>query len=288
MEKNFYGLTNPQKSIWNMENFFEGTTINNICASIVIPKKLNINALKTSAHNVIRKNDCYRTRIIIKNNIPVQYYSDFQPFEIEVINVKNNEQFEKIKEESINYKFNIIDSNLFLFKIIIFPDEHSIFLCTFHHIIADSWSLGLFAQAIMYEYKFLINKETIAEENINSYIAFIESEKNYLQSNKYEKDKNYWVETFKDIPEVVTFSGSKKYLKINDYSSRRESFRLDFNVAKNIQEYCNINKISVFNFFMSIYSIYLSKTTGLDNFVVRNSYLKSYKFQRKTYNGNVC
>lgn len=31
VEKGCFKLTNPQMSIWNMEKYFEGTTINNIC-----------------------------------------------------------------------------------------------------------------------------------------------------------------------------------------------------------------------------------------------------------------
>ena len=50
-----YNLTNPQKSIWNMEKFFEGTTINNICASITILDKLDKEALKKAIYNTVIK-----------------------------------------------------------------------------------------------------------------------------------------------------------------------------------------------------------------------------------------
>ena len=34
--KDVYELTNPQKSIWYMEEFFKGSNINNICGNITI------------------------------------------------------------------------------------------------------------------------------------------------------------------------------------------------------------------------------------------------------------
>ena len=277
MEKNLYNLTNPQKSIWNMEKFFEGTTINNISASINVLDKLNEENLKNAVYNVVKKNDSFRIRLIIKNNIPVQYFSDFKKFEIETINIIDDSHLQKIKEDVINYKFNIIDSNLFCFKIAKFSDGRGSLVFTVHHIIADGWSLGIFAQNVMHEYCKLCGIKTTELQETSSYIEYINSEEKYLQSPKFEKDKNYWLEQFQEIPETVSFTSSENISKDNDYTSKRESFRVNFDVAKSIQEYCNTHKVSMFNFFMSIYSIYLSKTTGLNDFVIRNFYIKSYK-----------
>ena len=278
MVEKLYELTCPQKSIWNMEGFFEDTTINNICASITIPEKLNEQALIQSVYNIVEKNDSFRIRLISDNNKPMQYISEFRHFEIEVINIKNDSDFNEIKEKLIDYKFNIINSDLFCFKIAKFPDGHGMLIFTVHHIIADSWSLGIFARRIMQEYFSIVNNKQMTQEFNYSYIDFIKSEENYLNSSKYEKDKAYWAENFKKIPEAATFSGNSENLN-NNYDSKRNSFGINFDISRKIQEYCAKNRISVFNFFMSIYSIYLFRTTGFSEFVVRNSNIKSWKFQ---------
>lgn len=36
MERILYDLTNPQKSIWNTEQFFKNTSVNNIGGTIII------------------------------------------------------------------------------------------------------------------------------------------------------------------------------------------------------------------------------------------------------------
>ena len=271
MAKEIYELTNPQKSIWHTEKYFEGTTINNICASITILDKFDVDALKQAIYHIVEKNDSFRTRIIIQDNKPMQYFAEFEPFPVEIIQLKTDQEINKIKEELMNYSYNIIDSNLFCFKIAKFPDGHGILIFTVHHIISDGWSLGIFAQNIMKEYCELCGVEVPPSQETGSYIEYIHSEKEYLQSSKFEKDKNYWIDQFQEIPESVSFAGSKNTFKNNNYSSKRESFRVSSFVAQNIQDYCSQNKISVFQFFMAIYSIYLSKTTGLNEFVIRNS-----------------
>lgn len=287
MAEKFYKLTSPQKNIWTQENFFEGTTINNICASITILDSLNEDALKKALYYIVENNDSFRIKIVLDNNVPVQYFSEFKEFNIETIYLKHDDEFEKIKSNLMNYKFNLLDSDLFCFKILKYPDGHGMLLFTVHHIISDGWSLGIFAQNIMKKYCDFCNIQTPILPDIHQYREYIEKESEYLNSQKFEKDKIYWNELFKTFPESISFTGNKDTLNNKNFCSKRKSFRVPISVAQNIQKYCMQNKISAFHFFMSVYSIYLAKTTGKTEFVIRNSNIKSYKFQRKKYNGNV-
>lgn len=57
-------------------------------------------------------------------------------------------------------------------------------------------------------------------------------------------------------------------MKNVDCAAKRESFLLDESVAKGIQDFCTHNRISNFNFLMSIYSAYLSRVSGKEDFVI--------------------
>ena len=276
--EDFYNLTNPQKSIWNMEKFFDGTTVANIFASVTILDKLDTEILKQAVYNVVRKNDSFRIRIIIKDNVPMQYISEFKPFEIETFNLKKDVELEKIKKEMGSQRFNVIDSNLFCFKIAKFADGHGILLFNIHHTIADSWSLGIFSQRVMSEYNKLKNNEEVSEESDNSYIDYIISENEYKQSKKYESDKEYWSKIFETIPEQVTLPDGKN---TNLPDASRESFMFRSDISEKIKSFCDKNKISVFNFFMSIYSLYLAKISGLDEFVIGTPILNRTNFKEK-------
>ena len=257
-----------------MDRFFENTTINNICASITFFDKLNENFLKQTIYNIVRKNDAFRIRIDIQDGNPVQFFSEFEPFEIEIIIVKNNKDIENIKQGLINYKFNILNSDLFCFKIAKKTDGTGILIFTVHHMIADSWSLGLFSKNIFREYNALTKNKELPEMN-NSYIEYINAEENYKQSKKYELDKKYWNELFETIPEQATIPSINT--NINSYNANRETINFDFETTKKIKNFCEENKISVFNFLMAIYAIYIGRVSKLDDFVIRNTYFKSYK-----------
>ena len=46
MEKDFYELTNPQKSIWYTEEVFKGTPMANITATVIISEEVNFKLLE--------------------------------------------------------------------------------------------------------------------------------------------------------------------------------------------------------------------------------------------------
>ena len=96
MEKDLFELTNPQKSIWYTENYFENTNINNICTSGIIYENINIEALKKAINFLVQNNDSFRIQLSLKNDVPMQYISDFVPFEIETIYVDNMVDFNNI------------------------------------------------------------------------------------------------------------------------------------------------------------------------------------------------
>lgn len=158
MENKLYELTNPQKSIWYTENYFENTNINNICTSGIIYEDINIDTLKNAIHRLVQTNDSFRIKLSLQNNVPVQYIADFETFDIETIYINNIDDFHNIEQEMVKEKFNIINSVLFKFKIAIFPDKSAGVILNLHHIIADSWSLGLTIQKIVQIYHSIKNR----------------------------------------------------------------------------------------------------------------------------------
>lgn len=279
-----YELTNPQKSIWNMESFFEDTTINNICTSGIIYEELDIKMLKKALNNVVKKNDSFRIQISLKNGIPYQKICRYKPFDIDVVYVKDESKLENIEKKMVNYKFNILDSVLFYFKIVIFENKFGAVVLNLNHIIADSWSLGLTIQEILKEYHAIKNKETLPDVN-NSYIDYIKSEQEYKQSEKYILDKKYWEEVFSSVPEQATIPSIKKTKHLISYKAKREHFTLNIELSKKINEFCKTEKLSVFNFLMAVYSIYIGRVSNLNTFVIGTPILNRTNFKDKHTTG---
>lgn len=158
VENGCFNLTNPQRSIWNMESFFEGTCICNVCTVGLVHEDVDTEKMVQAINSVVKKNDSFRLVFDIKNGEPVQRVAPYKAFDIEITQVTNESELHKLEQEAVNQKFEIIGSCLYNFKIAVMPNKDAAIILTVNHIIADSWSLGLVIQAIIKEYHAIIEQ----------------------------------------------------------------------------------------------------------------------------------
>lgn len=282
--KNIYELTNPQKSILFTEQFYAGTTVNNICVSGTLYGQIDEDILKQAINNVVQQNDSFRIHVILENNIARQYISDYKKFNIDVEYINVESEVIELEKKEAEYKFDIIDSDLFRFKLAISKDNFACIILTVNHLIADSWSLGLVIQEIIKNYNSIKNNEIFNPDTF-SYLEYINSEKEYMNSKKFANDKAFWNQTFSTIPEQATIPCSITGAKNISYKAKRLGFELDKDTVSKINNFCRANNVSTFNFFMAIFSIYIGRVSNIDDFVIGTPILNRSNFKEKRTTG---
>ncbi len=267
MKQKYFGLTNPQKAIWLTEQFYKGQNINNICGTTSIDKVIDFDKLKEALNIFIRDNDSFRIRLRLDEDGNVkQYFKDFTPYKFEIIELASSNKLTELETSIVNTHFNMFDNDLFIITLFRFPDGKGGFVVNANHIIVDACAASLVASKIVNIYSSLISG-TDNKEIPTSYINYINSENTYLSSNKFLKDKAYWEEQFKNSPEIGTIP-SVKASSVDSSNAERILFKLDKSKVQEINKFCTKNKVSIFNFFMAIYAIYISRVSNLDNFVL--------------------
>ena len=275
-----FSLTNPQNSIWLTEKFYTNTGVNNICGYVFISDAVNFDVLKRAINEVVKTNDSMRLKFKEENNSCIQYLNDYKKFNIDIIEISSKNEIEKKALEIANIPLKIEDN--FLFKFILFklPDGSGGFIINIHHLISDSWTLGLVAKEVTNIYSEILNS-TYNEKEFTSYLNYINYEKEYINSDKFNKDKEYWNEVFKTIPEVASIPSSKTTSNIVSCRGNRKKFIISEKQINDIKDFCTKNKISVYNFFMAAYSLYLGRVSNLDDFVIGTPILNRTNFEQK-------
>ncbi len=278
--KETFNLTNPQRSILLTEQFYSGSSINNIGGSFFINEKVNFDLFKRAINLVIEHNDSFNIRLSLENNEIKQFITDFEAIDFDIIDVNSKEEVFAIENDFMQEVFDIF-SRLFKFKLFRLPNGFGGFIINIHHLISDSWSLGLICREIANVYVSLVKNEEPNLDVLHPYLDYIYAEHDYLNSNKFEKDKQYWNNIFDSIPNSCSIPSKKK--TDNDFSCK--AFRSIHTVSKQdmnkINEFCKNNKISVFNFFMAIFAIYTSRVSGLEDFVIGTPILNRTDFKEK-------
>ncbi len=277
--KECYNLTDPQKSIWFTEQLYKGTNISNISGTVKINRKVNFKALEEAAKLLVKDNEALRTKIFMdKNNIPKQYFMEYKDFNVDLVNVENEVELNILINKLSKKPFTCNSEYLFRFTMFRFPDGKGGCNIIYSHLISDAWTTTLICNRFIDNYKRILNNENLESEQF-SYVSYIKDEEKYVSSEKYIKDKEYWQEKYSKIPELATLSN--KTNKKLDSSANRLEFKINSKKYAEITEFCKDNKISIYTFFMSIYSIYISRITKLDKIILGTPILNRRNVKEK-------
>ena len=279
-------LTNAQKSIWVTEQYYKGSSINNICGTAVIQEKVDFEKLKESIQIVCKKHDNFWLEFKLNKGNVEQVLSEKKEIQIDTINIAGKNQLELERNKIVKTRFQLENSKLFKFYIFKFIDGKGAFMLNIHHLISDAWTLALICNDIIKTYSELIQNKEVETKAIYSYIDYIKSEQQYQESEKYNKDKQYWLERFKTIPEVATIPGSiKENIDETNPLGNRKQYEISKENIEKIKKYCKENKISLYNFFMAIYAIYIGEVSNLDEFTIGTPILNRTNYKEKNAAG---
>ena len=284
MNEELYDLTNPQKSIWLTEQFYKGSSVNNICGTVLIDEVVDFEKLSLAINIFIRDNDAFRIHLLIDNNGDVkQYFSKFTERSFTINNVLDNNELLTLETKMATVPFDIIEHDLYNFQLFRFPNGKGGFVLSTSHLIVDACTASLLASKVTNIYSSLLKGE-VSTEASTSYINYINSENEYLNGPKFAKDKEYWEEQFTTAPEFGIIP-SLKEPSTQSSSAAREQFSIDASKVENINDFCKDNKISLFNFFMGVYALYIGKVSNLNEFVLGTPILNRTTFVEKTTPG---
>lgn len=284
MKEHVYELTNPQKSIWYTEQFYQGMGVNNLCGTVLIDEVVDFDKLKEAIYQFVKDNDSFRIQLHPDGENEVkQFFAPFEPFPMDVVSLEKEEDLSDLQHRLVEIPFSFSDSYLHHFTMYQLPNGKGGFVLIAHHLICDACTSTLLASKIMNIYSSLLKEEEVTE-TATSYQNYMKSEQEYLVSSKFEKDKAYWNDIFETVPEIGTIP-SRKQEKGNSCEAERKTFILSTDVVEKINQFCSSHKISNFNFFMAIYAIYVSKVSNLNDFVIGTPILNRSTFVEKTTPG---
>ena len=239
-------LTKPQKLIYDMERY-AGGTIAVICGSMLIPGRKDLSKIKNAINEIYKLNNALRIRISETDGKVSQNITEYIEQDIKELCFTDKAELDNYAEKYAKAPLDFF-GNLCEINIVTLPNHYGI-LVKLHHIIGDAWTLSLIGT----QFNKLMNDEKV---EAFSYSDYIESENNYIQSKRYEKDMAFFVEQFKKCEEVTYLSEKQG----NSLTAARKTFTIEKGSTKLITDYAKQNRTSAFIMFMAALSACISRT----------------------------
>ncbi len=248
-------LSKPQTTIFEMDRV-GADSVANIAGDVFFHQEYSAGELVAAVKQLIEKCDILRTRVVMQDGVPMQH---ILPYVAEPIQLKSFDSITEYKIWAENQATTPVDifGRLFRFMVVSVCGKCGVF-CVLHHIIADAWSVGIIANRL-HE---LLTTGTMRK--IAPYQEYLDSEDTYIKSQRYEKDKVYWLSVYDANPEA-------SYLvekNATSRKSRRITFSLSEERSSQIRDYCAQNGISEYTVFMSAISAWFYRITGKERFYI--------------------
>ena len=239
-------LSKPQKLIYDMEKF-SGGSISVICGSLLINGKREVSELKSAVRTILMINDALRIRISENGDKAEQSITEYQETEPEVMYFENRSGLDAFAENYAKMPLDLY-GNLCEITVILLPEQYGL-LVKLHHIIGDAWTLSLLGN----QFSRIMNDETL---EAYSYFDYIENEKKYTASRRYGKDREFFLEQFKNCDEMISISEKPG----SSLVSERRTFVIPAAETEKITAFAASRDSSPFMLFMSALAIYISRT----------------------------
>ena len=262
-----FPLSSSQMNIWNLEQAFGSTPMNNICETIRIRGTFDISAISRCLNLVLESDPSLRIQITVDaSGIPMQYELPYEKTNFTVLDfsMTNEEGLVRWEESITREVMPVVERPLYQFVIIRIGEHEGEILVKTHHLISDGWSQVALINKIAVTYLDLISGSDVSLEVAPSYRLHVEDEQKYSTSRMYEKDKRYWNEILEDVGQPVSL---KEYSNV-DISpvGHRKTFYLSEVLNHSLTSFCAHHRVAPFAVFYMAIAIYLKRTRGVERF----------------------
>nr|WP_309245933.1 non-ribosomal peptide synthase/polyketide synthase [Bacillus glycinifermentans] len=260
-EKEYYQLSSAQKRLYILNQIEESGLSYNIPFTMKVKGSFDIRRFEDVLKKLTERHEVFRTSFLMENGEPVQKIEKHIDFRIKYSELGSDSISDKIK--AFVRPFDLEKAPLFRAEVLKVDEKEHIIMFDMHHIISDGSSMGVLTKEICDLYE---GKE-LAPLNIQ-YKDYSEWQKAFYQKDEIKKQKQYWLNVFKDDIPVLDMPTDFPRPQIQSVEGDRIGFRIGAELTKKLNLIAKNNGTTMYMLLLAAYTVLLSKYTGQEDVVV--------------------
>lgn len=264
-----------QERLWFIQKLNPESLAYNVGIAIVFKGLLDVNALYDTCALIIRRHESLRMTFQEIDGKPIIKMSDdCFVFERTIMRASGmgvfrdfNEFCQSTFKHTLSQKFDLEKGPLIRHALFEYSANLHLFIISFHHIIFDGWSSAIYVKELFYSYKLLSNNKEVYQDPIkNSYLSFIEYQREHVQGERSSDLLRYWKDNLTGIVPLVLPSDRSRVHSEIAIGCYKLYFPDDF--YQNIKNTTQEKDTTIFNFLFVSFYILLSRYSGQKDFVM--------------------
>lgn len=173
-----------------------------------------------------------------------------------------------IAQEEVRREIDLFTPPLWRVRLLKFSDTLHHVLLTWHHGIADGYSIGILLSELAQLYTALVKGTPAALPEPKALHQFNLEMQDHYTSIEYQETEKYWVNQFQDNIPILELPLDFKRPSIKTYPASSENLVIDAAIAKTLKIEAAKSGSSLFIFLFTAFQTFLSRISGQEDFVL--------------------
>ncbi|KFF15393.1 amino acid adenylation domain-containing protein, partial [Chryseobacterium sp. JM1] len=264
---NDHPVSDAQKRLWLQSITEERSKAYHLQYPVEVPAEYSTEILRSSVVQLANDHEIFRTVFRLSEDGEVRQVivdQDKNTFDIDIVNLKDEENPEKLIEEKMDH-LNSLAFDLSkgpLLRAIIFElKDKTVLYFIFHHIIMDGVSSVLLKQKIFDYYNALSNSENIEPPTLQ-YLDYTYWKQSNIDNGNYNNSRNYWLNLLsKNIP-VIDLPSSLSRPHTTTFNSFTLKTDISQALTQKLDAFSKLNQGTLYVGVLSVINILLHKYTS--------------------------
>ncbi|TMC21726.1 MAG: amino acid adenylation domain-containing protein [Chloroflexi bacterium] len=301
-EGNVFPLSFAQRRLWFLQQLEPQSAFYNMPAALRLAGRLCVDALERSLTTIVQRHEVLRTTFPTQQEQPVQVVAPSLPIYIRVIDLHGisadrlDSQINALAHAEAQCPFDLANGPLlrvYLLRlgqqtpVVTVPRarpatlptplatwEH-VLLLTFHHIVSDGWSTGIFVREIAALYQAQINGEDGSKAASHvlpalpiQYADYTLWQRAWLQGQVMESQLAYWRKQLADAPALLELPTDWSRPAVQSYAGAQQSLLVSPELLEQLKSLSQREGVTLFMMLLAAFQVLLMRYSGQQDIVV--------------------
>jgi len=206
---------------------------------------------------------------------PVRVIAPFAAIPLPVVDLRDvppidrEQEARRLAEEEVGRAFNLATGPLVRMKLLQMDAEDHVFLLTFHHMICDGWSRGIFTRELQRCYEaYSVGQMPDLSPLPIQYADYAVWRRAQMEGEIFRRQLEYWKDRLKDLPSILPLPVDHPRPPVASLPSASIAFALSRTQTQGLKRLSQREGTTLFMTLLAVFQLLLYRLSGLEDMPV--------------------
>jgi len=267
-----YPLSSVQREIWFDQSLVPEAPIYNVGGYHHIEGDFDPETFRCAIRQLVQETDILRLRLCPQEDLPLQSFPELPEVEVGFCDCRQTEDPMAMAlaamQADIERPFQLFEAPLFRHTLYKISEKRHLWSHIYHHLSIDGRSYSLLVQRVAALYNALLAGDLPPAPPGVPYRNFIDSDAAYLESTRFEQDRQYWQNKFSTLPEPL-LAAHRENAKSDDLiPAAIHTGTISREQYARLEALAQAHSATIFHALTGLFCLYFSRTYNRDECVV--------------------